>query len=295
MEVIDPRGQSGPRLLSFSLRKTELPVFVLTTASWMQWRFKSRIRYHARSHALAENATILSTPDGNRGYWNVEIAKGVQDKTTFISHPGLSGFIRMLFELENTPGTFQPAMDAPLSNIKCQFALVFLVDIIIFSATPDEDINHGRNVLTLLHELRVTFNLEKYKFTTNSIDYPGHVICTRRIKESTSTIDAMHGLKYPVSVTELRPLSRLCNVIHRFVPDTVYAAALLNKTFPKCQIQTFDRLSDDEMNALETLKAKLMKSPVLVLPRLQVAYTVEYGRLRQAYSMCPSAKAARWS
>lgn len=39
-------------------------------------------------------------------------------------------------------------------------------------------------------------------------------------------------------------------------------AVLLNKKLRKAQLQTFDRLLDDEINALETLNAKLVEPSI---------------------------------
>lgn len=74
---------------------------------------------------------------------------------------------------------------------------------------------------------------------------------------STRTIDAICGLKYPTTVTGLRSLFALCNVFCRFVPNFARFAALLNKKLHKGKLQTFHRLSNDEIIASEILKACL--------------------------------------
>lgn len=62
--------------------------------------------------------TIFSTQDISSGYWQIEIDEADRNKTAFISHRGLHKFIRMLFGLRNTPGTFQGTMDGTLSTVK---------------------------------------------------------------------------------------------------------------------------------------------------------------------------------
>lgn len=47
-----------------------------------------------------------------------------RDKKAFMSHHGLSSFTRSLLGLKNISGTFQQAMDAPLTKFKRQFSLV---------------------------------------------------------------------------------------------------------------------------------------------------------------------------
>lgn len=64
------------------------------------------------------DAMILSTLDANLGYWQVEIIKRDHDKMALISHNSLLCFTRMLFGLENSPGTFQGPMDVLQTKVK---------------------------------------------------------------------------------------------------------------------------------------------------------------------------------
>lgn len=53
------------------------------------------------------------------------------------------------------------------------------------------------------------------------------------------------------------------------MPDLADVAALLNKNLHKGQLQTIDRLADDVITALGTLKAKLAELPLLSLHFLE--------------------------
>lgn len=61
----------------------------------------------------------------------------------------------------------------------------------------------------------------------------------------------------------------------RFVPGFTLIAGALNKKLWKSQAQTFDGLSDEEFEALETLRARLKKSPVLALTQSQGDHIVD--------------------
>lgn len=164
-----------------------------------------------RIDSLGE-ATVFSTLDANGSYWQIEIEKSDRDKTAFTSPHGLYRFIRMPFGLRNAPGTFQRTMDVILSTVKWQFALVYLDDIVVFSRTPVEHIDHVRHVLTLLHDDGVILKLKKCRFFTDTIDYLSHVIRPRRSEIASHTTDAIRGLQTPTSPTELRSFLGLCNV-----------------------------------------------------------------------------------
>lgn len=161
----------------------------------------------------------------------------------------------MLFGLKHAAGTVQRAMDDPLTKVKSQFTLVYLDNIGILSLTPDEQIDHARQFLTLLNEMVMTLNLKKSEFFTNRIDYTGHDIRPGGLETSISTIDAICRLKYPSIVTGIRSVSGLFNILHRLVPNFASFAATLNENLQKGQPQAYDKLMDNEITAFGTLKA----------------------------------------
>ena len=56
----------------------------------------------------------------------------------------------MPFGLRNAPATFQRALDIILSSVKWQFCIVYIDDVIIFSKSVDEHLDHIDQVLTFL-------------------------------------------------------------------------------------------------------------------------------------------------
>lgn len=62
---------------------------------------------------------------------------------------------------EECASYFQRLIDVLLSTVKWQQALASLEDIVIFSKTPDDHIEHTRSVLYLLKDANVTLKLNK--------------------------------------------------------------------------------------------------------------------------------------
>lgn len=81
------------------------------------------------------------------------------------------------------------------TQVKWPFALDYLDEIAIFLRMPDEQIDHVQQLLTLLHDAGVTWNLNDCKFFRNVIDYLGHVTRLQRLEISIHTIEAIHGLQ----------------------------------------------------------------------------------------------------
>ena len=67
-----------------------------------------------------------------------------QEKTAFITHQGLYEFNVMPFGVMNAPAVFQRLMQKVLMSLKGseEFVSVYLDDIIIFSKTLQDHLNH---------------------------------------------------------------------------------------------------------------------------------------------------------
>lgn len=150
------------------------------------------------------DATIFTTLDANSGHWQIEIREEDKDKTTFTSHHGLFRFTRMPFGLKNAPGTFQRVIDVILSQVKWQYALVYLDDVIIFSKSVDEHFSHVSTGLQLFKSAGVSLKLKKCSLFTNKVDYLGHVIRPGKLQVAERTTEAIQGLKEPSTVTGMK-------------------------------------------------------------------------------------------
>lgn len=99
---------------------------------------------------------IFSTLDANYGYWQIEVHDRDNDKTTFTSLHALYRSFLMLLRLKNAPSTFQREMDIGLSPGKWKFLLIYLDDVIIFSTSVEEHLDHLLPVLGLLSRASVS-------------------------------------------------------------------------------------------------------------------------------------------
>ena len=88
----------------------------------------------------------FTTLDLASGYWQVEVSESDKEKTAFSTRDGHYEFNVMPFGLTNAPATFQRLMECVLAGLTFEQCLIYLDDIIVFSATFPQHLERLRTV-----------------------------------------------------------------------------------------------------------------------------------------------------
>ena len=98
----------------------------------------------------------FSTLDLASGFWQIRVHPDSQEKTAFVTPQGLFEFRVMPFGLCNDPAVFQRLMQHVLMGLNPaegpDFVLVYIDDVLVFSRTLKEHLEHLRLVITRLAE-----------------------------------------------------------------------------------------------------------------------------------------------
>jgi len=221
------------------------------------------------------DAKVFSTLECNSGYWQIPVADGDRDKTTFVCHEGAYRYIRLPFGLSNAPATFQRAIDMILGGLKWKSCLVYLDDITVFSQSAGEHVEHVREVFAALRGAGVSLKAEKCHLFQEDVEYLGHIVGRGQWKVPDKNIRGLKEASPRRCKKDLRSFLGMCNVYRRFVKDYAQVAGPLAAMTNSKRPDRWGTLSHEALGAFEGLKRRLTEAPILSLPRRHGAYTLD--------------------
>src|SRR5207237_6147156 len=118
-------------------------------------------------------------------------------------------------------------------------------------------------VFQRLRSANLTLKPSKCTFGESKIPYLGHVISRDGISVDPEKVSAISKFPVPKSLTDIRSFVNMCGYYRRFVHKFSEIASPLNLLLRKDQPFVW---ADEQEQAFETLKAKLVCSPILGYP-----------------------------
>ncbi|KFY32054.1 hypothetical protein V493_00557 [Pseudogymnoascus sp. VKM F-4281 (FW-2241)] len=158
-----------------------------------------------------QGAKIFTKLDLRGAYALVRIKAGEEWKTAFCTCYSLFEYQVMPFGLTNAPASFlgksgkqhsAPAM--AYSNTKsCHvFTVVYLDNILVYSKTEEEHVEHVKLVLAKLKARQLLLKLEKYDFHKQEVEFLGHLVGTKGVRMDPKKVSAVLDWPTPTTVKE---------------------------------------------------------------------------------------------
>jgi hypothetical protein len=148
-------------------------------------------------------ARFFSKLDLRSGYYQISVRLEDVPKTTFHTHKGNYKFKVMPFGLTNSPATFQETMNELFHPHLRKYVLVFFDNILVYSKTWREHINHLGQVLSILEKNQLYEKVSKHTFGKEEVVYLGHIISKKGVKVDPNKIKAITEWPRPKSISKL--------------------------------------------------------------------------------------------
>ena len=216
--------------------------------------------------------------------------------TAFVTPWGLWEWVRIPFGLTTAPGVFQRFMEGCLKDLRDKCCIPYLDDIIVYSATFEDHVEHVRQVLQALRSKGIKLKPKKCELFQNEVSYLGRLVSSKghcMDPKNIKAIDALRSTK-PKNIGEVRKLLGFLGYYRRYIKDFARIAKpisdLLTTTVPQQSQQELGKKkssskgqvtssypvlwTERQTTALNVLIDFLVKQPIMSFPDHRLPYIV---------------------
>ena len=216
-------------------------------------------------YAKVKGYKVFSSLDLRSGYYHISLMDSAKPKSAFVlSSLGNYQFNRVPFGLAQALAYFQK-----LINDVCNFAMGYLDDIIIYSRSEKEHLEHLEEIFIRLKAAGLKLKLEKCCFFKKHIQYLGHLISADGIQPLPEELESIAKMPAPKNPKEVKQFLGLVGYYRKFVPRFADISRVLThltkkefKWTPECE------------NSFRILKEFLQQAPILRYTDPQASYTL---------------------
>ncbi|KAL0161744.1 hypothetical protein M9458_045469, partial [Cirrhinus mrigala] len=211
--------------------------------------------------------------DLRNAYNLIRIRKGDEWKTAFSTTSGHYEYRVMPFGLSNSPSIFQSFMNDVFRDMLDKGVIVYIDDILIYSNSMSEHIQHVRKVLQRLIQYQLYAKLEKCEFHRTSTSFLGYIISPEGVAMDEKKVEAVLKWPQPRTLKELRRFLGFANFYRRFIRNfSSVAAPLTSMTKRQTTRLTW---SQEALQAFDELRVRFTSAPILRHPDPNKPFIVE--------------------
>lgn len=248
--------------------------------------------------ALLKDCRWITCIDVRSSFYQRMVKRSDRYKFTVVLHRGQEEFGVAVMGFCNSPAHGQRLMDRLLDGLP--FVKCYVDDVVIFSRTFEEHLEHLRIVLGILRDAGLTLAPEKCFVGFHKVELLGHVVDRFGLYTQPQKTKAISNIDYPKTLTQLEHWVGLTGYYRHFVP---YYSRLMrplqelkNKLLSKapaggqprtqfCLRQEVPSPNPAQLESFELMKAAICSSSVLihhdcsipVVYRLDASYEHGFG------------------
>jgi len=149
---------------------------------------------------------------------------------------------------------------------------VYFDNILIYSKTLHENVEHVKLVLITLRKEKLYANFIKCSFCMEKVNFVGFIVGKNGVVVDEEKVKASRDWPTPKNESEVRSFHGLVSFYRRFIKDFSTIVAPLNDLAEK---NVVFKWGDMQENAFNELKNKLTNASLLVLPNFDKTFEIE--------------------
>jgi hypothetical protein len=206
-------------------------------------------------------ARFFSKFDIPEAFHRIRIRKGDEDKTAFGTHRGHFQYRVMPFGLTNAPATLQAWMNSVLREHLDKFVIVYMDDILVYSRTLEEHVEHVRKVLKALKKHNLRLKPSKSEFHKQKVEFVGMLISAQGLEVNPDKVARVWEWEEPTNKKETQAFLGFANYYRQFIPGYSRIAVPLTALTRNEEFQW----NKEAQRAFDELKKMLTSTPILQL------------------------------
>ncbi|KAL0199704.1 hypothetical protein M9458_002891, partial [Cirrhinus mrigala] len=218
-------------------------------------------------------AKIYTKLDLRSAYNLIRIREGDEWKTAFSTTTGHYEYRVMPFGLANSPSYFQAFVNDVFRDMLNRWAIVYIDDILIYSNSYSEHVQHIQAVLQRLIEHQLYAKEEKCEFHQERITFLGYVISPEGVAMDETKVNAVRNWPRPKTLKELQRFLGFSNFYRRFIRNFSTVAAPLSSMIK--QGNTRLTWTPAAAQAYDELRLRFTTAPILHHPDPNLPFLIE--------------------
>ena len=143
----------------------------------------------------------FSSLDLHSGYYHISLTEDAKKKTAFVTADGKCQWNVVPFGLATTVSTFQYLMSQVLTGLN-HFTFTYLDDILIFSNSWEEHLQHLENVFNRFKSASLKIKLNKCQFFKKKLHYLCHKISAEGLEPLPEKLEGIKNLAPAKNIDE---------------------------------------------------------------------------------------------
>ena len=206
-------------------------------------------------------AKYLTKIDLCKGFYQISLNENSREVTTFCTPFGCYKWRRLPFGLKTSSASFNSMISNVLSGLE-DICGMYVDDVIIFSNTLDEHVEHCNIVFERLLNANLTVKLIKCVFACNELEYVGHIVGFGQISPKQLKVKSILDAPRPQSKKQLQSLLGLVGFYQRYLPQYSLLTAPLTDLLKK---NKYFEWNDNADKAFNDIKMLMSTSPTLII------------------------------